>query len=94
MSFNKFVFSTASPGRLNTKHLTTVTEHISFSEWVFLYYLAKNMEPFVFSELLADLSTEFRQNDVDERETMRVDEISEKSTNNIDSIDEVDFRHK
>lgn len=102
MRFNRFVFSSVCPGRLNTKHLFTVIHHISFSDWVFLYYLAKNLEPFVFSDLLADLSTEFRQNYVDDRETMRLadretmkaDEIGEKSAINKESIDEVDFRRK
>lgn len=57
------------------------------------------MEPFIFSDLLADLSSEFRQNYVDDRESMRLndretlraDEIGEKSA---ESIDEVDFRKK
>ncbi|XP_031636050.1 innexin inx7 [Contarinia nasturtii] len=101
MWFNRVLFSSTCPGRLNTKHLATVVRHISYSDWLFLYYLATNMEAFVFCDLLADLAAEFRQQYVDEqevlnneRETVRVDEIGEKSTPEKESIDEVDLRRK
>lgn len=52
------------------------------------------MEPYIFCDLLSDLSAEFRQNYVDDRETLRIDEIGEKSTRDTESIDEVDLRRK
>lgn len=101
MWFNRLVFSSTCPGRLNPKHLQTVVRHISYSDWLFLYYLAKNMEPYVFCDLLADLATEFRQNYIEEeetlkneRETLRVEDVGEKSTPKKESIDEVDLRRK
>lgn len=52
------------------------------------------MDPYIFCDLLSDLSDEFQQNYVDERETLRIDEIGEKSTVDKENIDEVDFRRK
>lgn len=94
MCFNRFIFSSTCPGRINCKQLSTVIENISFSDWIFLYYLAKNLDSTVFCDLLADLSAEFRQNHVEERETLRIDEIGEKSAIDKESIDEVDLRRK
>lgn len=103
MRFSHYVFGSTCPGRINSKHLYTVIHHISYSDWIFLYYLAKNMEPYVFCDLLADLASEFRENYVeelqtlraDERETLRVDDIGEKSVAaSKESIDEVDLRRK
>lgn len=69
-----------------------------------MYYLAKNMEPYVFCDLLADLASEFRRPYIeeqaslgaDERETLRMDELGEKSANEKEkeNIDEVDLRRK
>lgn len=96
MRFNKLVFSSVCPGRLNTKHLNTVIHHISYSDWIFLYYLAKNMEPYVFCNLLSDLAEEFRRNYIDEHERLTIVEQSEgkgsQETNSID--DEVVLRRK
>lgn len=101
MWFNRTLFSSTCPGRLNTKHLTTVVRHISYSDWLFLYYLAKNLEPFVFCDLLNDLATEFRQHYIEEhevlsheRETIKLDEIGAKSSSEKETIDEVDLRRK
>lgn len=89
MRFNKMVFSSVCPGRLNDRQLSTVVHHISYSDWIFLYYLAKNMEPFVFCHLLGDLSEEFRRKYLDENQRLTVDEQNEgKSTQETNSIDE------
>lgn len=60
------------------------------------------MESFVFCDLLTDLAAEFRQNYVDEhetlradeRETMKLDELGERSAIPREDIDEVDLRRK
>lgn len=52
------------------------------------------MDSIIFCDLLADLSAEFRENDVNERETLRVEEFGEKSAPEKESIDEVDLRRK
>lgn len=61
--FNGFVFSMACPGRLNPWDMLTVTQHSSFSDWIFLYYLAKNMEPYLFRNMLIELANELREAD-------------------------------
>lgn len=94
MWFNRNVFSATCAGRVNCKQLTTVIHNISFSDWLFLYYLAKNMDSTVFCDLLADLSAELRQNHVEERETLRIDDFGEKSSIEKENIDEVDLRRK
>lgn len=66
--FNGFVFSMACPGRLNPWDMLTVTQHSSFSDWLFLYYLAKNMEPYLFRDMLIELANELRQSDVSDNE--------------------------
>lgn len=48
--------------------MLTVTQHSSFSDWLFLYYLAKNMEPYLFRDMLIDLANELRQLDVSDNE--------------------------
>lgn len=88
------VFSSACPGRINCKQLYLVIENISFSDWIFLYYLAKNIDSILFSDLLSDLAAEFRQNHVDERETLRIDDLGERSSIEKENIDEVDLRRK
>lgn len=64
--FNGFVFAMACPGRLNPWDMLTVTQHSSFSDWVFLYYLAKNMEPYLFRNMLIELANELRESEEDD----------------------------
>lgn len=35
-------------------HLQVVTNEFYFSDWLFLYYLARNMEPYLFRQMLID----------------------------------------
>lgn len=99
--FNRTIFSTVCHNRLNTQDLVVVTAHISFSEWIFLYYLAKNMEPYLFTIFLGDLASELRARYNEEHDKLLADESNrrndEKSTLKLDaaeSVDEVDFRKK
>lgn len=55
----------ACPGRLNPWDMLTVTRHSSFSDWIFLYYLAKNMEPYLFRDMLIELANELRESEED-----------------------------
>lgn len=74
-----------------------VTTHTSYSDWIFLYYLAKNMEPYLFTILLGDLATELRTHYNDEHDKLLADETKRATTMKLDgaeSIDEVDFRKK
>lgn len=69
----------ACPGRLNPWDMLTVTRHSSFSDWIFLYYLAKNMEPYLFREMLIDLANELR---VTEEDLPEFDESSSENDKN------------
>ena len=76
----------ACPGRLNPWDMLVVTRHSSFSDWIFLYYLAKNMEPYLFRNMLVDLATELRDSDsISDRKSPSKDDINEAE--NIDEVD-------
>lgn len=50
-SFNGYVFSAISPGMLNLHDLLFITERLTFSNWMFLYYLGRNMDRHLFRSL-------------------------------------------
>jgi hypothetical protein len=53
-AFNGFVFSFACPGKMNPWDMLVVTNEFYFSDWLFLYYLARNMEPYLFRQMLLE----------------------------------------
>ncbi|XP_014478015.1 PREDICTED: innexin inx7-like [Dinoponera quadriceps] len=55
-SFNKLVFSMACPGRFNPWNVLSVTHEYYFGDWLFLFYIAKNLDNYVFKELLQQLA--------------------------------------
>lgn len=55
-SFNKLVFSMACPGKYNPWNVLKVTHEYYFGDWLFLYYIAKNLDNYVFKELLQKLA--------------------------------------
>lgn len=59
MVFNKLKFAMACPMRLHTKDLANVLQQVSYSDWLFLCYLAKNLEPYVFQQFLAELAVDY-----------------------------------
>lgn len=60
--FNRLKFAMACPTRLHTKDLSTVLQQVSYSDWLFLCYLAKNLEPYVFQQFLTELAVEYQEN--------------------------------
>lgn len=58
--FNKLVFSMACPGKYNPWNVLAVTHECHYGDWVFLYYIAKNMDNYVFRELLVKLAGDIR----------------------------------
>ncbi|XP_055677513.1 innexin inx7 [Lutzomyia longipalpis] len=58
--FNGFIFSMACPGRLHPMDMAVIKKTLIFSDWLFLYYIAKNLDPPVFRELLSSLVIELR----------------------------------
>ncbi|EFN83093.1 innexin inx7 [Harpegnathos saltator] len=55
-SFNKLVFSMACPGKFNPWNVLRVTHEYYFGDWLFLFYIAKNLDNYVFKELLQQLA--------------------------------------
>nr|CAD7404921.1 unnamed protein product [Timema poppensis] len=56
--FNKIMFKLANAGIRDVWSLVKVTKECHFSDWLFLYYLAKNMDGFVFRDLFLGLAEE------------------------------------
>lgn len=50
----------ACPGRLSPQDIWTIAEQLSFSNWLFLYYLGSNLDPVVFRNLFGDIAAEIR----------------------------------
>lgn len=59
--FNKIVFSLASSGRINVWKLMIVTRDYCYSDWLFMVYLAKNMNSLVFIKFLDGLAAEIQK---------------------------------
>lgn len=59
--FNKIVFSMASPGKYNPWNVLAVTHECHYGDWVFLYYIAKNLDNCVFKELLQKLGEDLHE---------------------------------
>lgn len=99
VAFNGIVFSWVCPGRLNPWDMLEVTNHFHFSDWLFLYYLAKNIDAFLFRELLIQIAMELRgesdyssqqNDDNDERNDDDEDDdedVTEQNRRNFDTVD-------
>ncbi|XP_058821024.1 innexin inx7 isoform X2 [Topomyia yanbarensis] len=59
MRFNEFVFSFAYPGILITNDMQVITKSFSFSDWLFLYHLARNMDQPLFKTLFRGIIHRF-----------------------------------
>ncbi|XP_029176754.1 innexin inx7-like [Nylanderia fulva] len=55
-AFNRLVFAMACPGKYNPWNVLKVTNEYYFGDWLFLYYIAKNLDNYVFKELLQRLA--------------------------------------
>ncbi|KAJ8878182.1 hypothetical protein PR048_022649 [Dryococelus australis] len=56
VAFNKAVFRLANVGARDVWSLMTVTRECHFSDWLFLYYLAKNLDGRLFRDLFLGLA--------------------------------------
>jgi hypothetical protein len=56
--FNRIAFAFANPQVLDVWSFVTVTRECHFSDWLFLYYLAKNLDGFVFREVFLSAAVE------------------------------------
>ncbi|XP_076632769.1 innexin 7 isoform X2 [Colletes latitarsis] len=59
-AFNKIVFSMACPGKYNPWNVLTVTNDCHYGDWLFLYYIAKNLDNYVFKDLLQKLAKDMQ----------------------------------
>lgn len=59
--FNKLVFASPCPGKLDPWNLVTVTQYCDFTDWLFLKYLEKNMDALVFRELFLGLAEDLEE---------------------------------
>ncbi|XP_017892713.1 innexin inx7-like [Ceratina calcarata] len=59
--FNKIVFSMACPGKYNPWNVLAVTHECHYGDWIFLYYIAKNLDNYVFKELLQKLAQDLQE---------------------------------
>ncbi|XP_076244998.1 innexin 7 isoform X2 [Calliopsis andreniformis] len=59
--FNKIVFSMACPGKYNPWNMLRVTHECHFGDWLFLYYIAKNLDNYVFKDLLEKLGEDLQE---------------------------------
>jgi len=46
----------ACPGKYNPWNVLKVTHEYYFGDWLFLYYIAKNLDNYIFKELLQSLA--------------------------------------
>lgn len=59
-AFNRLVYSTLDRKLNPWDDIVIVTERFSLSDWLFLYYIAANIEPFVFRSIIRELADEMR----------------------------------
>uniref|UniRef100_A0A336MRI1 Innexin n=1 Tax=Culicoides sonorensis TaxID=179676 RepID=A0A336MRI1_CULSO len=57
--FNRFVYSTIDR-RFNPWDVLVVTRQYSLSDWLFLYYIGVNLEPYIFRKLFLEIAEEIR----------------------------------
>ncbi|XP_066245314.1 innexin inx7 [Euwallacea similis] len=57
-AFNKMVFAYTCPGKINPWDVLTVSRYCSYTDWLFLKYLAKNLDGLVFREIIIGLAEE------------------------------------
>lgn len=74
------------PGKMNPWDMLVVTNEFHFSDWLFLYYLARNMEPYLFRQMLLEHIVPELQS---ERNSMIIHTEPESETDSEDS-DETD----
>lgn len=64
LRFNQLLFSRVSSGKFDPYNVIKVVNGCKFGDWLFLYYLAKNMQGFVFQELFVQLSEELKKREI------------------------------
>ncbi|XP_045467105.1 innexin inx7-like [Harmonia axyridis] len=60
--FNRYVLSSATPGKLNALTEVTITDHLVFKDWLFLRYLGRNIHGLLFKQIIDELTDGLHQN--------------------------------
>ncbi|KAM3957043.1 innexin inx7-like [Aphomia sociella] len=60
VKFSQFVFSRVSQAKIDVDSTRTIVSRCQYSDWLFLYYLAKNIPGFVFQEVFWRLSLKLK----------------------------------
>lgn len=74
------------PGKMNPWDMLVVTNEFHFSDWLFLYYLAKNMEPYLFRQMLLEHIIPEIQS---ERSSVVVTNQSDESDDEFEELDKL-----
>ncbi|KAL0850612.1 hypothetical protein ABMA28_012371 [Loxostege sticticalis] len=64
LRFNAWMFRHATNGKFNPYNVIRVVNGCQFGDWLFLYYLAKNMSGMVFQQLFVGLAEELEKRDM------------------------------
>lgn len=83
------MFSLVCPGRIKKWDMLVITRELYFSDWLFLYYLASNMEPLLFRQMLVDHIIPEIQNEIDQRDALntKFSSYSQEDLKKADSSD-------
>lgn len=60
-AFNKIVFANSCPGKINPWDVLTVSQYCSYTDWLFLKYISKNLDGLVFREIIIGLAQELEE---------------------------------
>lgn len=80
--FNKTLFAMHCPGELNPWQVLYVTKECHFADWLFLYYLSKNMDGLIFKRLFVGMAERIDSMNREESPLVKFDsdeKIHEKS---------------
>ncbi|KAG6459704.1 hypothetical protein O3G_MSEX011559 [Manduca sexta] len=64
LRFNEMMFRHVSKAKFNPYNVIRVVNGCEFADWLFLYYLAKNMQGFVFQALFTRLAEELEKREL------------------------------
>ncbi|XP_075989914.1 innexin 7 [Anticarsia gemmatalis] len=64
LRFNQVMFKRVSSGKFDPYNVIRVVNGCEFGDWLFLYYLAKNMHGMIFQELFDQLSSELKKREI------------------------------
>lgn len=78
-TFNRLVFANSCPGRLNPWNALNVSYHYSYTDWLFLVYLAKNVDALVFKEILLGIAEDLEQKKSMKQPLLQAEELDKYS---------------